>query len=314
MENAVGITKPKATAKSCSACRLSKIKCVTADDSCARCTRLGLMCIFEESKRGRQCVSRDKARLGPAVRALLRATTTDSAAEATAALAHNLAVEMEHTYTTDGEVLGWCGDQCQRKMVLSIESLGGRLALLKHWLLIGVHSGNCGTCSSASSLEFSPRVQDPTHPTPHLTPLCRRGASAGLLGNVLLLAHACGVTMDDFALPVARPLQPPSPALQLPPFISEWLESPESLCCVRTQHEGVISWQPNATFVREVGDETMLSAMLETSLPGISKQVRAQSALNHAHVWRTPHAELSPEAVGASRVCPPRARIGYAPS
>ena len=165
----------------------------------------------------------------------------------------------------------------------------------------------------------------PHPPTPHLTPLCRRGASAGLLGNVLLLAHACGVTMDDFALPVARPLQPPSPALQLPPFISEWLESPESLCRVRTQHEGVVSWQPNATFVREVGDETMLSAMLETSLPGISKQVRAQSAPNHAHVWinprptmhifwRIPHTELSPEAVGASRVCPPRARIGYAPS
>jgi len=242
MESAQGITKARSYAKSCTACRLSKIKCVMPDgasndeNGCNRCSRLGLKCIFEESKRGRQCVSRDKARLGPAVRALLRATTplgdTSNEAQVLATSA-----EVEQTQATDADVLCWCGDQCQRKMVLSIESSGGRLALLKHWLLIGVRSGNCG-----------------------------------LLGNVLLVAHACGVTLDDFVLPMPRPL-PPAPALSLPPFIAEWLHSRESLCCMRTQTEGAVSWQPNAAFVREVGDEAVLQSRLEASHPGISQQV-----------------------------------------
>lgn len=147
MENAVGISKPKALTKSCTACRLSKIKClVPADraDGCTRCGRLGLKCIFEESRRGRPSVSRDKARLGPAVRALIRATATES--DDASPPAQHLAAEMEQTHTANGEMLCWRGDQCQRKMVLSIESSAGRLALLKHWLLIGVRSGNCGTC------------------------------------------------------------------------------------------------------------------------------------------------------------------------
>ena len=80
MEN-TGISKPKPMAKSCTACRMSKIKCVMPEEDgldCVRCRRLGLKCVFTESKRGRQCVSRDKARLGPSVRALLRATATES--------------------------------------------------------------------------------------------------------------------------------------------------------------------------------------------------------------------------------------------
>ena len=249
MENTVGISKPASNiskgqppkiSKSCTACRLSKTKCVPRldgprDGSCERCSRLGLSCIFEPSKRGRQCVSRDKARLGPAVRALLQATAqSDDTAE--------VAAEMERTKATDDEVLCWCGDKCQRTTVLDIESNDGRLALLRHWLLIGVRSGNCG-----------------------------------LLGNILLVAHASGITLDDFALPVARPLQP-APALSLPAFITEWLDSPESLCCARTQMDGVVSWLPNATFVREVGDEAMLSAQLEASYPGISQQVRVSWA------------------------------------
>lgn len=81
------------------------------------------------------------------------------------------------------------------------------------------------------------------------------------------------MTLDDFAMPVARPLQPAALTLTMPPFISEWLDSPASLCCARIQHEGVVSWKPNATFVREVGDEAMLMARLEATQPGISHQV-----------------------------------------
>ena len=79
----------------------------------------------------------------------------------------------------------------------------------------------------------------------------------------------------------------------MPPFISEWLDSSESLCCARTQHEGMISWQPNATFVREVGDEATLTAMLEASQPGISQQVRAAAVPPQPFTRMTAHAVLS---------------------
>ena len=176
MQNS-GISKSKAASKSCTACRLSKIKCVLSEENgqeCSRCGRLGLKCVFEPSKRGRQCVSRDKARLGPAVRALLRATATESDDEASRSTqAQHLAVQMEQTHATDIEVLCWCGDQCQRKMVLSIQSSSGRLALLKHWLLIGVRSGNCGTWSQRVVLALfaTPMPGTPTRPQPHP---CRR--------------------------------------------------------------------------------------------------------------------------------------------
>ena len=155
MQTGTGVSKPKRAAKGCRACRLSKTRCVMpAEDpqesgtACVRCTRLALTCVFDEkNNRGQRCVARDKARLGPAVRALLQATTeSDSTCNATLVVA-----ELEKTQAADGEMLSWCGDQCQRKMVLSIESMGGRLALLKHWLLIGIRSGNCGTLPCRTS-------------------------------------------------------------------------------------------------------------------------------------------------------------------
>lgn len=66
--------------------------------------------------------------------------------------------------------------------------------------------------------------------------------------------------------------------LSLPPYIAEWFHEPESLCCVRTQIDGAVSWQPNEAFVRVVGDEPVLSARLEAAQPGISQQVRLAPA------------------------------------
>ena len=60
--------------KSCTACRLSKCRCENELGlaACKRCERLGLRCIFVTTKRGQPNKKRDIARLGAAVRALLR--------------------------------------------------------------------------------------------------------------------------------------------------------------------------------------------------------------------------------------------------
>lgn len=66
------VTQPQLT-KSCTACRLSKCKCeVEENGACKRCNRLGLRCIFTATRRGEPNKKRDVARLGAAVRALLR--------------------------------------------------------------------------------------------------------------------------------------------------------------------------------------------------------------------------------------------------
>ena len=124
-------------------------------------------------------------------------------------------------------------------MVQSISTAEGQLALLKHWLLVGVRSGSCG-----------------------------------LLGNVLLLAHSCSISLDEMNVAIARPLPPVAPAeLELPPYIRGWLEDAGRLCCVRSQVHGAVSWQPNATFVREVGDEAALRRMLQATVPGLNESV-----------------------------------------
>lgn len=225
--------KPKAMAKSCVACRASKTKCSMPDDGseCVRCSRLQLKCVFEESRRGRPCAKRDQARLGPAVRALLRSTIESGCNR------EHIGAEMEKTQEMNDELLCWCGDECQRKMVVSIENPAGKLALLRHWLFIGVRSGSCG-----------------------------------LLGNILLLAHSCKVPLEAFSFTCARPLPPPIQVM-VPPYIAEWLGDGQRLCCARGQVEGEVVWHPSARFVSEVGDEVTLLQRLEAKQPGITERV-----------------------------------------
>ena len=223
-------------AKNCKACRISKVKCQVTSSStcCARCERLGLECIFMESKRGQSCIKRDRARLGPAARALLRATAPDEE-EGDGGMIEG---ELARTRDADAESFCWNGSECQRKMVQSISNGDGQLALLKHWLLIGVRSGNCG-----------------------------------VLGNILLLAHACNVALDQIILVVNRPLPPAPSEPELPSFIREWIDDANRVCCVRSQVYGAISWRPNAAFVREVGNEAALRDMLCNAHPDVSGSV-----------------------------------------
>ena len=240
------IAKSSAVAKNCDACtgcRMSKVKCVpehddeaSANGPCQRCTRLGLHCIFEQSKRGRGArKARDLARLGPSVRALLRTEEKVSTGSAPTTTKNEAPSLIRIDPEEECSLLAWRGNECQRMMVQSIGSREGQVALLKHWLRIGMASGHCG-----------------------------------LLGNILILAHKCQISLDDFRLPLpfgnavsAAPAAPPLPPPPPPPYISEWLADPSRLCCMRVQHEGVVSWQPNDGFVRHVGDEASLRQRLE---------------------------------------------------
>jgi hypothetical protein len=233
--------KPPSLTKSCVACRTSKVKCEASEEEgglCRRCDRLGLHCIFEESKRGRPCRNRNVARLGPSVRALLRTTVPLPSSEAPAETGSaHLKSQMEETRGAPDDCnLAWVGNQCQRKMVTAISAREGQIALLKHWLLIGVRSGSCG-----------------------------------LLGNVLILAHSCNITLHDFSLQIDRSL-PPS-AMPHPPYIQEWLDEPGRLCCARRQVEGAVSWLPNQGFISSIGDEATLRVRLEAQHVDISSQV-----------------------------------------
>ena len=206
-----------ALTKSCVACRTSKVKCepggseCLASGCCRRCARLGLHCIFEQSRRGQANRQRDVARLGPCVRALLRTTVVGPDNDAL------MREHMQSTRSADDDVLQFSGSDCQRKMVERIWTREGQVALLRHWLLVGVRSGSCG-----------------------------------LLGNVLILAHACAISLDTVSLQLdSRPQEPPPP----PPFVRDWMDQPHRFCCCRSQVQGTVSWQPNDAFVHAVGDE-----------------------------------------------------------
>ena len=205
-----------AMAKSCVACRTSKVKCepgprrvgdpnegsrltLQTSGCCRRCERLGLHCIFEQSRRGQANKQRDIARLGPCVRALLRTTVAHGPDDNTL-LSDTV---LQNTRSADDDVLQFAGSDCQRKMVERIWTREGQVALLRHWLLVGVRSGSCG-----------------------------------LLGNVLILAHSCNIALDTVSLQLDAGL--PSRAEPLPLFLREWMEQPHRLCCCRSQVQGTL--------------------------------------------------------------------------
>ena len=106
------IEKKHTLTKSCLGCRTSKVKCELTEEhslSCKRCNRLGLSCVFEESKRGQPSKKRDIARLGPAVRALLR--KTEGPDDSNGIGAEALQLEMANTRDADGCLLSWQGNQ-----------------------------------------------------------------------------------------------------------------------------------------------------------------------------------------------------------
>ncbi len=145
----------------CTACRLSKVRCDKGNsiERCSRCARLGLLCqLTGVSKRGAKNVSRDIARLGPAVRGLLQTDNPDASSSA-GPLPKSLEAA---SYQFDSSPLSWSGPRCPGMIMACIEGGGGRMTLLKHWLFIALRSRSCAT-----------------------------------LGNVLLLAHAGGLTLDN---------------------------------------------------------------------------------------------------------------------
>ena len=215
------IEKRQPQGATCVACRLSKIKCEAADtsSSCKRCLRLGLSCQYSVSKRGQANVKRDVARLGPAVRALLAETSTKCEPAAAFPVLH------ESTHDVNDHLLCWDCSRCQRQVADSISTHEGKIALIKHWLLIGVRSGSCG-----------------------------------LLGNVLILAHSFGLRLQDFKLEVAPQASLPLPVL--PSYIMEWFNDPFRACCVRQQSEGSMQFEANLVFRTMVAEPSTLQAQV----------------------------------------------------
>jgi len=82
----------------------------------------------------------------------------------------------------------------------------------------------------------------------------------------LILAHSCRIALDAFTLTVDRSIEPPAPSAMwpLPRFLAEWQETPNLLCCVRSQVEGIVTWHPNEAFAQAVGDQSTLLAMLQS--------------------------------------------------
>lgn len=185
--------KPPTLTKSCLACRTSKVKCELAEgcagtDACKRCERLGLQCIFEESKRGRPCKNRNVARLGPAVRALLRETAPEGSSSEV------VRQEMDRTRGEPDECrLEWVGHECQRRMVQSISSRDGQVALLKHWLLIGVRSGSCGELRPPSKRAKNGMgaLHDTASSTPCLLDACHATPLAFCVCSLISWASRC---------------------------------------------------------------------------------------------------------------------------
>jgi hypothetical protein len=132
MSSERGVTKNK----TCIPCRISKIRCDVSggSETCNRCARIGLKCEFVVSRRGQPSKNRDVARLGPAVRALLRGTSPEEPS--------STAITATHLFDNCG--ITWHGNECQKHAVENINTDRGRLALLKHWLQIGIRSENCG--------------------------------------------------------------------------------------------------------------------------------------------------------------------------
>jgi len=250
------IEKKGSTSGTCVACRLSKVKCEMPDTDervCKRCSRLGLECTFVASRRGKHNTQRDVARLGPAVRALLRTDAKRDEADATNHPPHPgaLCVQavVDRSHGMDHCLLHWHGNECQRMVVEGITTHEGRVALLKHWFMIGVRSGSCG-----------------------------------LLGNVLILAHQFRIKLGQLtaqqqqllAAATSAPSAVPAPQVLPAPLsdhVREWYEASDRLSCLRSQESGLINWYANAPFAKYVGDPETLQKQLEQEVPTLTSSV-----------------------------------------
>eukprot|EP00965_Chrysotila_dentata_P216010 6189121-Pleurochrysis_carterae.AAC.2 len=80
----------------------------------------------------------------------------------------------------------------------------------------------------------------------------------------MLLAHMCGLTLDDFVLGFDT-RAPPAP-VPLPPFIAEWQHSAR-ICSTRQQTEGVVDFLMNDAFKDFIGTRESIENILATNSP-----------------------------------------------
>jgi len=194
----------------CIACRLSKIRCDAEDHDdnvCRRCTRLNLACSFATSRRGAANVKRDIARLGQALRPLLRGGPPNEPDSFTAT--STVGLPPPTAIMSPRSMPASFGSRCE--LIDAITTPTGKLALLKHWLLIGKASNDCA-----------------------------------LIGRALSLGHQAGFAFSAFA-PILSNTDPTNPP-PLSKFMCEWFDDPVRACCFRSQQGGTIEVLTNPRF------------------------------------------------------------------
>jgi hypothetical protein len=231
----------------CLACRLSKVKC-ERQPSDAACARCNRLGLVCASSGVKKRGAQNVKRDVARLGPAVRSLLANGAgAEASTPVSALTCA----SYMFDGMPVEWCGPRCPAMLMSQIESATGRLALLQHWICIALRSGSCA-----------------------------------ILGNVLLLAHLGGLTLDKVqALACDSSAVAPTGIVRTPDFVSEWQSLPSPVF-TRTQVNGKIEFLPNQRFEQAIGNLKEMTARLapvasKGPLITVTKQVALETLSVH---------------------------------
>lgn len=207
----------------CLACRLSKVKCERHPGDVA-CTRCDRLGLVCTSSGVKKRGAQNVKRDVARLGPAVRSLLANGAGVEASTPASALTCA---SYRFDGAPVEWCGPRCPAMLMSQIESPIGRQALLQHWICIALRSGSCA-----------------------------------ILGNVLLLAHLGGLTLDKVqALACDSSAMAPTESIHTPDFVSEWQSLPSPVF-TRTQVNGKIEFLPNQRFEQAIGNLKEMVASL----------------------------------------------------
>ena len=217
------------TNRACTACRASRLKCsMTIDDdgvaSCARCSRLGLLCVVAHcKKRGasiRGALASAKSRLGVHNRALLR--DGDGPSNDTSTVRCRTEEETEDCET-----------------------------LIEHMQEVSIDYRPLTTQRMETMLR-------------HAISTAKEHDHCGMMGVAMLIAHQAGMSLNTFdkvasACPGSQRASALLADATVPPCIAEAMASTRDLCVMRVLNGGKIAFKPNALWSERVCGEAELN-------------------------------------------------------
>eukprot|EP00962_Isochrysis_galbana_P005173 scaffold1414_cov102-Isochrysis_galbana.AAC.2 len=244
----------------CLACRLSKVKCERHPGDVA-CTRCDRLGLVCTSSGVKKRGAQNVKRDVARLGPAVRSLLANGAGIEASMPASALTCA---SYRFDGAPVEWCGPRCPAMLMSQIESPIGRQALLQHWICIALRSGSCA-----------------------------------ILGNVLLLAHLGGLTLDKVqALACDSSAVVPTESIHTPDFVSEWQLLPSPVF-TRTQVNGNIEFLPNQRFEQAIGNLKEMVARLAPAPGALVTETEPQ-------VQQPNHPRQSPVFPGAPHTDPPQ--------